>query len=57
MAPHTLLRLLSIIDKAMVGDKCLGMLDAVGEVFSYAKYRPARYISAAMFSPLCPNPR
>lgn len=57
MAPHTLLRLLSIVDKAMVGDKCLGMLEAVGEVFPDTKYQPARYIFAAMFSLLCPNPR
>ena len=43
--------------KLIVGDKCMGMLEAVGEVFPDAKYQAARCISTATFSLLCPNPR
>ena len=43
--------------KLIVGDKCMGMLEAVGEVFPGAKYQRCTVISTAMFSLLYPNPR
>ena len=43
--------------KLIVGDKCMGMLEAVGEVFRTPNTSAARCISTAMFSLLCPNPR
>ena len=43
--------------KLVVGDKCLGMLEAVGEVFRRPNISAARFISTGMYSRLCPNPR
>ena len=43
--------------KLIVGDKCMGMLEAVGEVFRTPNISAARCISTAIFSLLCPNPR
>ena len=43
--------------KLIVGDKCMGMLEAVGEVFPDAKYQRCTVISTATFSLLCQNPR
>ena len=43
--------------KLIVGDKCLGMLEAVGEVFPEAKYQRCVVHFTETYSPLCPNPR
>jgi transposase-like protein len=43
--------------KLVIGDKCLGMLEAVGEVFPEAKYNVAPSISTAMFFRLFLEPR
>lgn len=43
--------------KLIVGDKCLGMLEAVGEVFPEAKYQRCVVHFTEIYSPLCPNPR
>ena len=43
--------------KLIVGDKCTGMLEAVGEVFPDTKYQRCTVHFYAMFSLLCPNPR
>ena len=41
--------------KLIVGDKCMGMLDAVGEVFPDANTSAARYISTATFFSVVPK--
>ena len=43
--------------KLIVGDKCLGMLEAVGEVFPKANTSGVWSTSIGMCSLLCPNPR
>ena len=43
--------------KLIVGDKCLGMLEAVGEVFPEAKYSAVPFIFTATCSPLPRVPR
>ena len=43
--------------KLVVGDKCMGMLEAVGEVFPDAKYQRCTVHSTATFSLLCLNLR
>lgn len=41
----------------IVGDKCLGMLEAVEKVYLKAKTSIAPFISTGVHSPLCPNSR
>ena len=43
--------------KLIVGDKCMGMLEAVGEVFPDAKYQRCTVHFTAMLSLLYQNPR
>lgn len=45
------------LGKANLGDKCLGMLEVVGEVFPEANTSASRFIFTGMYSQLCPNPR
>ena len=43
--------------KLVVGDKCLGMLEAVGEVFPRLNTSAARFTFTAMYFPLFLVPR
>ena len=43
--------------KLVVGDKCLSMPKAVGEVFPEAKYQRCKSISTATYSPLSLVPK
>ena len=43
--------------KLIVGDKCLGMLEAVGDVFPDAKYSAALSFFTATYSLLFPVPK